>query len=284
MPERDAFGNELPAGDASPGSDEPEASAAFGAPVGPEEHRDVGSAPVDRGPATAPREAPAPRRPRVRTEPGLTVVPRVVGGCISFVAIVFVVGGCAIAGLVGSIGEGVDTFRSFSTELSRTTPAPPEDAPATAPTPAPTTGPRGLQRGSLLRRAAFSRAVTKLRGSGLGRPRSLRVAPDRIDTQLVTRTGRLRSVQIGIGGALRTLSTTSAGGFPGRNLVSLSAVDRGAPERLARAAARRSRLPSARIDYLVLAEVGGVPRWLVFFENGPAYQADRTGRIERSLR
>ncbi|MBA2350195.1 MAG: hypothetical protein H0V81_18120, partial [Solirubrobacterales bacterium] len=225
---------------------------------------------------------------------GLSVMPRVAGGCISFVAIVFVVGGCAIAGLVGSIGEGVDTFRSISTEFSRTTLEPPARAPSTASgsgaedsatsSAESAEPPRGLARRSLLRRAEFTRAVTKLRGAGLGRPRSLRVAPDRIDTQLVTKTGRLRNVQIVPGGALRTISTTPSGGFSTQGLVSLAEIDRGAPARLVRSAAGRAQLPAARIDYLVLSQVGGKTRWVAFLQDGPGYLADRSGRIEQKVR
>ncbi len=255
MADRDAFGNELPRG-------EPAASAE--------------SAPVAAGSAF--EEAAVVRTPGAST----SVAPRVLGGCISFVAIVFVVGGCAIAGLVGSIGDGVDTFRSISTEFSRATsvPSPPGPAAPAEPTKA---SPRGLQAGSLVRRAAFARAVRELRGAGLGRPRLLRLAPDRLDAQLVTGGGQLRSVQLAAGGSLRTLST-SPGGFPKGDLVTLATIDRGAPERLVRAAARRAGRSATRVDYLVLTQFDGAPRWLVFFVDGPAYQADRKGRIERVVR
>ena len=48
----------------------------------------------------------------------------------------------------------------------------------------------------MLTRRNFSRAMARLRTSGLGRMRTMSVRPERIDAQLLTKGGSLRSVQI----------------------------------------------------------------------------------------
>ena len=130
------------------------------------------------------------------------------------------------------------------------------------------------------RRADFGAAIASLRGSGLGRLRTLRLAPERIDAQLVTADGRLRSVQVVPGGKRSNLST-SAPGFPTTATMSLGAINRGAPQRLARSAARRAGRPVSAIDYLVLVDIVGTASWVVYLKDGRSYLADAAGRIQR---
>ena len=274
MPERDAFGNELRPSDAT---------AAFGA---------AGPAPAPAPESGAPVAVPAPAAP---TSPPRHAAPsrspppapkrtggRAAGGCIAFVVVVLAVGGCVVGLMADKVSTGVEVVRSLSTEFGETAEAPRIPVPTASAPAAPAAPPTGLSRGSLLRPAAFGGAVTRLRRSGLGRLRSLIVRPARIDAQLVTRDGRLRSVQVVPGGRLTTLSTSPPGFSTGRTL-SLSAIDRGAPQRLARSAAGRARTSTGAVEYLVLFDFGGQPGWVVYLRGGRGFRADRSGRVVQRI-
>jgi hypothetical protein len=138
--------------------------------------------------------------------------------------------------------------------------------------------PVGLGDGSLLRPAAFERAIATLRDAG-GRADSLRVAPARIDTQLV-RGSRRRVVQVQPGGELRVLATIS-GVSAMRAPLDWDRIDPRAPERLTRAVARRLKLNPRRIDYLVVS--ADPAQWGAYFKNGRIAFGDRRGRVTRIL-
>ena len=112
---------------------------------------------------------------------------------------------------------------------------------------------RGLSVTSLLRPAAFGKAMNRLRTGGYGRLTNLRVAPDRIDASMLTKDGRLRQVQVVPGGAVRVLGTSPTG-FAGARTMALKGINRSAPSRLTRSAAGRLKQPASRVDYLVLSE------------------------------
>jgi len=141
---------------------------------------------------------------------------------------------------------------------------------------------RGLSVNSLLRPAAFGKAITRLRTGGYGRLTNLRVAPDRIDASLLTRDGRLRQVQIVPGGAVRVIGTSGAG-FAGARTMTLKGIFAGAPNRLTRSAAGRLEQPASRVNYLVLSEFGGARTWNVYFKGGQIFSADPRGRITRRV-
>lgn len=141
--------------------------------------------------------------------------------------------------------------------------------------------PRGLQPGSLLRRANFTVALRRLRAEAKGEPRNLRVEAERVDVQVVLRDGRLRSAQARWDGEVRVLSTTPTpvGGLRG---FPWSAVDRGAPQRLVRSATGRARRPATSFNYAVLLDAAGL-RWSAFLKSGAAFIAAPSGRIERQI-
>jgi hypothetical protein len=145
-------------------------------------------------------------------------------------------------------------------------------SPSTPPKPAtPTTG---LARGSLLRPAGMGAAVARLRP--LGRLSTLRVAPDRINAQLVRGT-TLRVTQLSSDGSLIRNDVLG----PGASLSTFpwSRVDALAPTRMVRATGRR---PST-VDYLVLLDFAGKPRWNLFFKDGTHYSAGADGRHPQRL-
>ena len=71
--------------------------------------------------------------------------------------------------------------------------------------------PVGLAPRSMIRPAAFKVAIADLKKRKLGQVRNLRLAPERIDTQLLTSGGRLRSVQHTYDGEFRKFSLSGAG-------------------------------------------------------------------------
>lgn len=142
----------------------------------------------------------------------------------------------------------------------------------------------GLQRGSLITRAELAPALTRMREAGHGRLRLLRVAPDRLNAQTVTGKGALRNVNVGPDGPPELISE-SPGVGRGMATIPYASIDARAPFRLTRSAAGRLRVPTTRVDYLVLLATPGQPaRWLVYFKDGKgAFEGDGRGRVVRRI-
>ena len=139
--------------------------------------------------------------------------------------------------------------------------------------------PTGLQDRSLILRANFADALATLRDSGLGRPFSLRVAPDRIDATLIGDGGRMHQVQVNADGELRELGSTAG---PARRTIAFNRIDPAAPERLVRGGAERAGVRANRINYLVLIAVQP-PSWGAYFKGGKIVMGDARGRPQRVL-
>jgi hypothetical protein len=142
--------------------------------------------------------------------------------------------------------------------------------------------PVGLESRSLIRRPALKRALADLQRRKLGRPKSLRVAPDRIDAELLTANGRLRSVQVNTTDDFRQFSVTGPV-FRSLGSMSWSKIDPGAPQRIVKAAAERISKPASKVDYLVALDFDGQVLWSVFFKGGQSFQADARGKITRRV-
>jgi hypothetical protein len=239
VPEYDAFGREI-------GEDPLEAFAPAAPTRRPEPEvawpdPEPAPEPVVAAPRPAPPEFVRSRRPRS-------------GGLARVVVILAVLcaGGVALVSAGTTVDGGVE-------DIAGTSPA---------------TGAGG--GGSLIRRASFAGAVRTLAGAGLGRPLTMRVAPDRIDATLVARGGRVHQVQITAGGALRELA--SGAGAPARTIPYV-AIDPAAPQRLVRAGATK-RVPAGSIDYLVLT---AGPQWAAYYKGGRIVIGDAHGRRQRVL-
>lgn len=137
----------------------------------------------------------------------------------------------------------------------------------------------GLQRGSMIRRGPLSGALNRLRERRLGRITNLRVAADRLNVQLLTGDGRLRSVIVQPGPKIEELSL-SGRGFGYVSTVAYGDIDPGAPQRFTREAGRRRGSSPARVDYLVLLSSGGEVGWSLFFKDGTRLGADAAGRVQ----
>lgn len=142
----------------------------------------------------------------------------------------------------------------------------------------------GLSASSMLTRRNFSRAMARLRTSGLGRMRTMSVRPERIDAQLLTKGGSLRSVQIAAADPteIRDFGAGSPG-FSHLETIPFARINPAAPSRLARSAAGRARKPLSQVDYVVLISFSGAPTWSGFMKDGKHYIANSRGRITRSL-
>jgi len=255
MGERDAFGREkgedslAGMGWQSSGTpDEPpvvqSAAAATPAPARP--------APADEPPPawTPSGEAPVRRRRRRRRLP-----------VVRLILLVAIVGGI-FAGAGTVLERGQDAFDDVQGAL--------KDATARA---VPTATPSGLDSGSLFRPAALRAALEKLPAGSI---QSLRVAPERIDAQVVA-GGKMHVAQVTSGGEVRDVPT------PVTSRNKRLRVDPGAPLRIVRTAARRSKRDPSRVSYLVLMSFSDTPEWQLFFDDGLHYSASANGRKVRRV-
>jgi hypothetical protein len=209
---------------------------------------------------------------------------QVAGRVVKLVVFLIVIG--VVFGVGSSIWDaGNDVRDAFDDIPSRDNVAPPPSFPGA-------TGgeersepkvPTGLSSNSMLTRRNFSRAMNRLSKAGLGRMRSMSVRPERIDAQLLTRGGSLRSVQIKSGESEITSFGASGGGFSQRETIPFAKINSAAPSRLARSAAGRLRRPVSQIDYVVLVSFAGTPTWAAFSKGKLRFQADTRGRITRRV-
>lgn len=199
-----------------------------------------------------------------------------------FLLVVFaVVIGPIAAGVVAVVGEIDDTAdvvkdgRDLAGRI-REAVEQPSGAPASGRPAAPDRPAVGLQRGSFLTRAELAPALRKLRR--LGAIRSLRLAPDRIQAQVVKGT-TMRIVHVEPGGAVREITSVPGAGAAGTT-IDVGRLDPAGPYRLVRSAAGRLKVPTTRIDY-VLAWGDG---WNAYFKDGAGiFQGDARGRVVRRI-
>jgi hypothetical protein len=145
----------------------------------------------------------------------------------------------------------------------------------------PKPAPKGLGAGSLVRQDNFTAALTQIRTKGGGRLTHLRVAPERIDAQLLTGAGRLRSVQVKPGGTLERFGPDSGAGFDQSTTIPFARLNPAAPQRLARAGAERIGVPVATLQYLVPTKFNGRLMWAAYFTRGRYVLGDASGRFQR---
>jgi hypothetical protein len=231
--------------------------------------------PQPQQPFTAAPQPPQPQRPfvsiplrpprRRRRRRGLGIV-------VLFVLFIFiaplVIGAIAVFNTVDNATEAV---RGGIKEGIRAIPT----------APAPAAAPKGVAGRSLVRRDHFAAALRRLSGSEL-RLTHLRLAPERIDAQLLTRGGRLRTVQVQPGGALKRLGPDSGAGFDTSSTIPFSRLDPRAPQRLARRGAAKLRVPVSTLQYLVPTLFSGKVTWAAYFKRGRYVLGDARGRYQRT--
>jgi hypothetical protein len=194
-------------------------------------------------------------------------------GCLVAFVLIVAMAGLAVAGvvlLVGSVKNEIDSGGSSGTIRI------PTEKPAK-----PAVAPRGLGARSLVRRANFAAALKKLPGSGL-RLTHLRLAPEQINTQLLTRGGRLRTVLVQPGGAIERLGPDSGPGFDSTSTIPFARLRPGAPERLARQGAAKLHVPVSTLQYLVPTLFSGTLTWAAYFKRARYVIGDAAGRWQRN--
>jgi hypothetical protein len=273
VPEYDAFGREigedtlkgwrqgsgaLPADPvpAPPPRPEPApVSVTAGDPLG-------GPAPA---PAAPPQQPPAQggrqrvvfapgTRPRKRRRGMARLIVLLVFGWITF---------NVISGIAGKVDDVARTIKVPSPNLTLPRAADP---------------PAGLEPRSLLRPAAFQRAIAQIRRRGGGKLQHLRVAPERILATLITSRGTLVTVEVSATDGYRRFSE-SGSGFSDSDTVPFAKLDARVPQKLTRAAADRLGSPVGAINYLVPSLSDGKVVWGAYFKTGAIFLADARGRI-----
>lgn len=258
MPEYDAFGREIgedtlaewrsgSSGLPTAPAAEPPAPAPAPAAV------TSGAPPVSAPPARVRFQRPPRRKPRIR-----------------FRWIALLIAGWIGINVFQNVADKVDEAARSIKIPSVAVPSPQADAPV------------GLAPRSLLRPAAFERALADLRGRDIGRIQSLRVAPERIDASLLTPRGTLVSVQLRPRGEFQRFSE-SGSGFGGIATIPYGKLDPRVPQRLVRAAAERLGRPVSRIDYLVPTLSSGELSWGAYFKGGAIFLANERGKITRRI-
>jgi hypothetical protein len=150
-------------------------------------------------------------------------------------------------------------------------------------TPVPGPAPTGLTGRSMLRPDNLRHAISLLRSGPGARLKFLRVAPDRVDAQLVASAGRLELLQVTPDSDAPTRISVSAGSLPVSDTLPLRAVDPAAPARLIHAAARRAHVRPGSVQYAVLLPLAGQPRWTVLLEGGGQWLGDARGRVQQRI-
>jgi hypothetical protein len=170
------------------------------------------------------------------------------------------IGGLAIVAVAFTLGRMLD---------GAIDPPPPAAPPPAQPT--------GLDRGSYLRPENMRAALARMRGQG--RVQSVRIEPALLTARLLSTQRRVvwnlragRPPQRVVGPPYDDFNTT----------VAFSQIDPDAPARFARAAAALAGRDVSDVDFLFLQRNLGRPRWILYFEGGLHYTADRHGgHVER---
>lgn len=275
MPEYDAFGREIGentlsglGGESAARTPPPSETTETPEPSVTQEPRAMQSfeTPEPQPAQVATRNVPVTFAPRRRRRSGgAWLVGLVIAGALAAGPVV------GIVSLVDDAGDAIDDITGAI-----------ESAPGLTDEPRSAKPPTGLTGASMVAQANFRKALRRMESAGMRRASYIRLAPERLDAQVV-KGSRLRNVQVRFDGGFDK-GTGAAGGAPA-GTVALAAIDSAAPARLVRASARRAHLKVKRIDYLVatLSAAGGL-RWNAYFKNGPFAEGDASGRLVRLIR
>lgn len=283
MAERDAFGNEAGSGSSAPIPGPTPPGVPSWTPDGlPGDDAPKATAPP---PAPAPTWTPPPAQPSGRSglppvqltnvsagrsvgggrgrSPITTLVSLVVAAVIIGIPVLLAVkAGKKAENEINSTFNGAVNPPGSSTTTTSSSPAP--NAPSTPPT--------GVATGSLVRPFALAKFV-KNDLSGEGKLVHLQVAPDRINAQTHTSTGRIHIISLDYQGTKQVVKTPS-GGFGTQDVIPLSKIDASAPQRMVK------HIPHTKnLNYLILGhDFDGNLQWLAYYKNGHYYAANAHGQ------
>lgn len=203
------------------------------------------------------------------------------GGKLVVVLLLLAFGGIFFAGFIGGIVEEIEDATDSSGGFSFQIGSDESGGPATEAPQAPGTGavPNVAQTGSLYEPTRMRAALAALKKEG-GSPMMIRVAADRLNTQLVD-GGDLKIVEVGPDLKLRQVASAPAP--QGVTTILLTSIDPRAPQRLLAGAERTHRLPAAKVSYMVAMEFNGSVMWNAFYEGGAHVQGDKAGKLTRRV-
>jgi hypothetical protein len=218
-------------------------------------------------------------------QPQAVAVRRRRSGRMSIPIVLVVILAIAGFGISAAINAGTDALDDFNSAIREAVPEPAGNDPGSAPPAADDQGDDAGSGGSkasggskssgasLLRSSALRSALRKLPKGDLV---MLRLTPDQLSAQV--RDGEtLHVVTVSRDGAVQDIETSA-------NLPDLGGlkVNTAAPNRLARAAARKAKRKVSDIDYMVLISIPtGPTAWQLFFKDGTHYSSDENGRNVR---
>ena len=297
MPEYDAFGREIGEDTLAGLGGTSESSSAQPAPLEMPEHSpyeapEQAAQPAFETPEPAeeilfevaepqapPRPEPPQQPPSFQLPPVNTTVVQVRrrSGLGCFIGLLFLLAVVAVpvVALIGFVDSAEDTIGGITDVFdSDTEPATPDEPAGAAKLP------KGIAGRSLIARDNLGGALRRLRKAGLGGIAFARLAPDRLDAQLI-KGSRQRSAEVNFEGEL-VRGTASQGAK--RDAIPYGAIDRSAPARLVRGSAARFHVREREIDYLVLSPApAGGHRWVAYFKNQTYVEGDRHGRVIRRI-
>lgn len=284
MTEYDAFGNPIDRGppESAFGASEP-AAATPAEPAAAEAFipLPVGPTPATPSPVTPPPVQPGPRP----TMPSSSSIRVSRGGSSSWVGLIIalVVFGLPIIGgivVFNQVGDTVDAVRkgfdSFSTTDQTATGSNTDRSDSNVPDEPPT----GVERGSMLRAADFSRALRQMRrAADGGSPIFVRVEAERVDLQVRRPNGSVTLLHRPWNQKVESIGGSTAGSTSTPTLR-WSQIDAAAPHRIFDAIRNGSTRPSKQLTYAVMFATpeSGTRRWSAFRKDGASFTAAPDGR------
>lgn len=133
----------------------------------------------------------------------------------------------------------------------------------------------GIGTDSLLAPGNFGEVKALLKDTGRGDPYFIRIAPDRIDSQLVAGTA-MSNIQVKSGGDSANVLSTSSGGS-NLKTFKFAAVSDVAPSRAVRRGAKKFGQSTNDINYVVISEISGDVLINGFFKDGKHFSTDGRG-------
>ena len=133
----------------------------------------------------------------------------------------------------------------------------------------------GIGSGSLFASSNFGEAKKLLENSGRGDPYFLRIAPDRIDSQLV-KGSTTSNIQVKAGSDSADILSTSENGAALKTFK-FAAVSDAVPSRAVRRGAKALNESTSNIDYIVVSDILGGVSINGFFKNGKHFSTNGHG-------
>jgi hypothetical protein len=276
VPEYDAFGREIGENTlAGLGGDSNAARAPRAEPAPPAEEEGWSEPPAAHAePATRTQPERPPMTLSVPEGAPVTVMPGVPKrrgrglGCLVGLVIAAAIAAGPVIGIVALVGTASDAIDDVTDAID---PDALELPDAVAP-------PTGITGDSMIAPDNLARGLDEVRGEGFTRATGIDARPDRL-TVTVVKGGRERNIVISAEGGVERGEASPANTAFGT--FTLKALDPAAPARLVRGAAKRYRVKSKGIDYVLAGPEPDGHHWRAYFKSGIYVEGDAKGRVIR---